>query len=140
MATRGLIVADTSVWIDLLKDTQTPQAATLEIAINSDRVLLPDLIFVEILKGLRSDKQAREIEKMLEPFDIVIIGGRELAATAARNFRLLRKSGVTLRGTIDLLIGTWCIENEVPLLHKDRDFEAMEKHLGLICVRTDRPH
>jgi predicted nucleic acid-binding protein len=140
MATRGVIVADTSVWIDLLKDTPTPQAAALEIAINLDRVLLPDLIFVEILKGLRSDEQAREIETMLEPFDIVVLGGRELAATAARNFRLLRKSGVTLRGTIDLMIGTWCIENEIPLLHKDRDFEAMAEHLGLTCVRTDRPH
>lgn len=140
MAARRLIVADTSVWIDLLKDVPTPQAAALENAINLDRVLLPDLILVEILKGLRSHKQAREIEKMLEPFDIVILGGRELAATAAKNFRKLRKSGVTLRGTIDLMIGTWCIENEVPLLHKDRDFEAMEKHLGLAGVRTDRPH
>ena len=135
-----MIVADTSVWIDLLKGVPTPQAAALENAIYTDRVLMPDLIFVEILKGLKSDRQAREIEKMLEPFDIVVLGGRDLAATAAKNFRFLRRNGITLRGTIDLMIGTWCIENEVALLHKDRDFDAMEKHLGLACVRTDRPH
>jgi predicted nucleic acid-binding protein len=140
MAALGIVVADTSVWIDLLKNVLSPQTAALEAAINTSRIVMPDLILVEILKGLQTDEQARQVEKLLEPFDVVSVGGRELASIAAGNFRRLRAKGITPRGTIDLLIGTWCIENEVPLLHKDRDYEAMEKYLGLACVQTDKPH
>jgi predicted nucleic acid-binding protein len=46
----------------------------------------------------------------------------------------LRKRGITVRKTIDLLIGTWCIENRRPLLHNDSDFRPMARHLGLIEV------
>ncbi len=53
---------------------------------------------------------------------------------AARNHRSLRRRGVTIRKTIDLLIGTWCIENHVPLLHNDADFRPMARYLGLTEV------
>jgi predicted nucleic acid-binding protein len=46
----------------------------------------------------------------------------------------LRKRGITVSKTIDLLIGTWCIENRRPLLHNDSDFHPMARHLGLIEV------
>ena len=67
-------------------------------------------------------------------FDIVPMAGEAVAVAAARNFRRLRARGITIRKTIDLLIGTWCIENRTPLLHNDRDFRPMARHLGLIEV------
>ncbi len=42
---------------------------------------------------------------------------------------------MTVRKTIDVLIGTFCLRNDFPLLHDDRDFDPMEKHLGLKAVR-----
>jgi predicted nucleic acid-binding protein len=67
-------------------------------------------------------------------FEIVAMAGDAIAVAAARNYRFLRSRGVTVRKTIDLLIGTWCIENSRPLLHNDGDFRPMAKHLGLIEV------
>jgi predicted nucleic acid-binding protein len=55
----------------------------------------------------------------------------ELATSAARNYRLLRSRGVTIRKTADLIIGTFCMERGHRLLHDDRDFAPMVEHLGL---------
>jgi hypothetical protein len=64
-------------------------------------------------------------------FEIAPMAGETIAVAAARNFRSLRRRGVTVRRTIALLIGTWCIENRLPLLHNDRDFQPMARYLGL---------
>jgi len=90
----------------------------------------------EILQGLGDDRAARRVESLLRRFQIVPMVGEAIAVAAARNYRLLRQRGVTVRKTIDLLIGTWCIENRRPLLHDDRDFRPMVKHLGLAEVPT----
>ncbi len=75
-----------------------------------------------------------EVETLLRRFAIVPMAGDTVAIAAARNFRALRRRGITIRKTIDLLIGTWCIENRWPLLHNDSDFRPMARHLGLIEV------
>jgi predicted nucleic acid-binding protein len=58
-----------------------------------------------------------------------------VALKSVDNYRYLRKRGVTIRKTIDMIIGTFCIEMNSPLLHQDRDFDPMEKHLKLKVVR-----
>jgi predicted nucleic acid-binding protein len=128
------IVVDTSVWIDFFRGIQSAHVTHLNIALEQQTVLLPDMALAEILLGVTTDSQAREIEKELASLELVQIGGRELAVSSARNYRYLRSKGVTIRGTIDLMIGTWCIENDIALLHNDRDYRPMEQHLGLKCV------
>ena len=86
----------------------------------------------EVLQGLDNERTARQVESLLRRFEIVPMAGDAIAVAAARNFRSLRKRGITVRKTIDLLIGTWCIENRRPLLHNDGDFRPMARHLGLI--------
>jgi predicted nucleic acid-binding protein len=88
----------------------------------------------EILQGLENERAAREVEVLLRRFEIVPMVGAALAVAAARNFRSLRRRGITVRKTIDVLIGTWCIENRLPLLHNDSDFRPMARHLGLMEV------
>ena len=90
----------------------------------------------EVLQGLDGEREALEIESLLRRFEVVPMAGDAIAVAAARNFRSLRKRGVTVRKTIDLLIGTWCIENRKPLLHNDSDFRPMARHLGLIEALT----
>ena len=57
--------------------------------------------------------------------------GRDLAIRGAEFFRQLRRKGITVRKTIDVLIATYCISNDHALLHRDKDFTVFEQHLGL---------
>jgi predicted nucleic acid-binding protein len=128
-----MILADTSVWIDHFAGRPSRSTSILARELAADNVAAGDLIIVEFLQGFRFPKQIREIEEMLSPIKQVTLCGPEIALRAAANYRVLRRAGVTVRGTIDVIIATWCIENRVPLLHNDRDFQVMEQRLGLVC-------
>jgi predicted nucleic acid-binding protein len=71
---------------------------------------------------------------MLTALTVVELGGQEVAIQAAKNIRILRENGVTVRKTIDTVIATRCIESGYELLHNDRDFDAFAKHFGLRVV------
>lgn len=88
----------------------------------------------EVLQDLESERAARDVEALLRRCEIATMAGEKIAIQAARNFRFLGRRGITVRKTIDLLIGTWCIENRQPLLHNDSDFRPMARHLGLVEV------
>jgi predicted nucleic acid-binding protein len=129
-----LIVVDSTVWIDFLNGRDTGYVRRLRALLGSREIAVGDLMLCEILQGLRGEREARQVEGWLRRFDIVEMVGEANAVAAARNFRELRRRGVTIRRTIDLLIGTWCIVNGAPLLHNDRDFNPMVEHLGLVAV------
>ena len=127
-----MIVVDSSVWIDFLNGRDAPHVKRLRAIIGTDEVIVGDLMLCEVLQGLDDERTAREVEALLRRFEIVQMAGDAIAVAAARNFRSLRRRGITVCKTIDLLIGTWCIENRRPLLHNDSDFRPMARHLGLI--------
>jgi predicted nucleic acid-binding protein len=127
-----VIVVDSSVWIDFLNGRNAPHVRKLRAILGVDEVIVGDLMLCEVLQGLDGERMAREVEALLRRFQIAPMGGDAIAVAAARNFRSLRRRGITVRKTIDLLIGTWCIENRRPLLHNDSDFRPMARHLGLI--------
>ena len=129
-----MIVVDSSVWIDFLNGRNAAHVRKLRSVFGTDEVLVGDLMLCEVLQGLDSEKSARQVEALLRRFQIVPMAGDAIAVLAAKNFRSLRRLGITVSKTIDLLIGTWCIENRVALLHTDRDFVPMGRHLGLIEV------
>lgn len=129
-----MIVVDSSVWIDFLNGRDAPHVRRLNATLGIEEVALGDLMLCEVLQGLKDERTARRVEGLLRRFDIMPMGGAEIAVAAASNFRALRRHGVTMRTTIALLIGTWCIENRMALLHNDNDFRPMAKHLGLVEV------
>jgi predicted nucleic acid-binding protein len=129
-----LIVVDSSVWIDFLNGRRVAHVAALQSALGRREILIGDLMLCEILQGVVGEQAARRVETLLRRFEIVPMVGETIAIAAARNFRALRRHGFTIRKTIDLLIGTWCIENRLALLHHDSDFRPMARHLGLIEV------
>ena len=100
----------------------------------TSRWLLGDLILTEVLQGFTDEHDFNQARKMLTSLMVVELAGQEIAIQAARNFRALRKAGVTVRKTIDTVIATRCIESGYDLLHSDRDFEPFVKHLGLRVV------
>src|SRR3984957_21330361 len=97
-------------------------------------LLVGDLILCEVLRGLRTETEARMIERGFRRYEIVSVSDPGLAVAAAANYRFLRARGITIRKLADLLIGTFCIERGHALLHSDRDFEPMERLLGLRTV------
>ncbi len=129
-----MIVVDTSVWIDFLNGRNLPHVRQFRAILDSEEVIVGDLMLCEVLQGLESERTARQVETLLRRFDVVSMAGDAIAVAAARNFRSLRRRGITVRKTIDLLIGTWCIESRAPLLHNDNDFRPMVRHLGLVEV------
>jgi len=126
-----MILVDTSVWIDYFNDIDSKQTIKLDNLLGREPILVGDLILCEILQGARSDRDAALLERQLRNFEMAALLNPELAVRVATNYRLLRGKGVTVRKTMDMIIGTFCIEYQHVLLHADRDFEPMERHLGL---------
>jgi len=131
-----MTVVDTSAWIDYFRGLDAPHTRAVDRALQTDRVVVGDLILAEFLQGFRADKdfeKAADLMNRLEYHDFV---GREVALAAAVIYRSLRKRGVTVRKTIDMLIGTWCLMQGCPLIHNDRDFDPLEEHFGLIVTKA----
>ena len=126
-----MIVVDSSVWIAHLRDSATAEVRKLRALDDPDQILIGDLILLEVLQGARSERLAGLIEQQLRQFEIASMLSPALAPRIARNYRFLRDRGVTARKTIDMIIGTFCIEGGHQLLHADRDFDPMVEHLGL---------
>jgi predicted nucleic acid-binding protein len=129
-----MTIVDTSVWIDYLADIENLQTLWLDREIANGGLALTDLILCEVLQGLRSEKLFAGISRQLTEFPIFNTGGPHLAVAAAQNYRTLRRRGSTVRKTVDCLIATYCIRHHHSLLHRDRDFDPFERHLGLGVV------
>ena len=132
-----MILVDSSVWIDYLRGTSSPQAEKLDALLGTVPLAIGDLILTEVLQGCATDREFNAVKRTLSTLHTVNLGGLELAIEAAKNFRKLRALGFTVRKTIDTVIATRCIMDGLELLHSDRDFDPFEKHLGLRCVRWD---
>jgi len=129
-----MILVDSSVWIDYFNGRITKQTNRLDCLLDRELIVVGDLILTEVLQGFRRDKDFDKARELLDSFLFEQMLGKEMAVKSARNYRLLRKKGVTVRKTIDVVIATFCIENDLGLLHSDRDFIPMEEHLVLQIV------
>ena len=132
-----MITVDSGVWIDYLKGAPNPAADRLDgiIADRAALIVVGDLVLCEVLKGVASEAEAARVEREMRRFRVEAMSTPDLAAKAAANFRALRARGRTVRATVDVLIGTFCIERGHALLHSDRDFDGFETFLGLAVVR-----
>ena len=129
-----MLVVDSTVWIDYFNGVENSQTDYLDQIVDKTPILIGDLILAEVLQGFREDADFEKPRRALAKYIQVAMVNPELALQSARNFRLLRRKGITVRKTIDSLIATYCIENEHDLLHNDSDFDGYEKHLGLKAV------
>ena len=126
-----MVLVDTSVWVDYFNGLETPRTDRLDQLLGSGRLLTGDLILAELLQGFAKDGDYRTARRLLLELPCAELVGRDNALRAADYYRRLRKRGVTVRKTIDVLIGTYCIQHGHELLHADRDFDSMQRHLGL---------
>jgi len=129
-----MMLVDSSVWIDYFNGTETRQTNHLDSLLGRTPIVMGDLILTEVLQGFQNDRDFRTARDLLLRIPFMPMLGRELALESAANYRRLRKSGVTVRKTMDVMIGTFCIHYQLSLLHDDRDFAPMARLLGLDVV------
>mgnify|MGYP000202212158 FL=1 len=129
-----MILVDTSVWIDFFNGKSNREVEILDGVLGYQGVAIGDLIMLELLQGFRSDKDYNTAKKYLLNLDLYNMLTPDLALLAAENYRKLRRKGVTVRKTADVIIATFCIENQIPLLYVDKDFIPFTQHLKLRSV------
>ena len=132
-----MLVVDSSVWIDFFTGVTSPARDTLRrlLAGGELRIVVPDLVLFEVLRGFRGEREFRQARTLMESLSIETVGGAATAVEAAQHYRVLRASGFTVRKGADVLIATFCIENDYTLLHNDRDFDVFEQVRGLRAWR-----
>lgn len=126
-----MILVDSSVWIDYLRGVETRETDRLHGLLGVEPLAVGDLILTEVLQGTGTERDFNEVLRLLDRLDLVSLGGHGVAIQAARNFRVLREKGITVRKTVDCIIATRCIMDDLTLLHSDRDFAPFVAHLGL---------
>ncbi len=129
-----MILVDSSVWINYFNGKMTWQTEILDQMLQQVPIYTGDLILTEVLQGFRKDSEYKKAREVLSILPCKQIGGYDIAIQSAENYRTLRKKGITVRKTIDIIIGTFCITENIPLLHDDRDFDPMKEHLSLKTI------
>jgi predicted nucleic acid-binding protein len=121
-----VIVVDTSVWIDVLNEVETPQSnRCVDLIEGGEPVALTDIILTEVLQGVGSRREAQNLERHLRAFPILRLESLDDFALAAELFRVARGAGATVRKTLDCLIAAPCVRTGAPLLHADADFDRL---------------
>lgn len=126
-----MVIVDTSAWIEYLQDGKPSVVTKVDQCLEQDLVGIGDLIYCEVMQGIYVSRQREQVSTLLLSLPQFEMVGFEIAEKAADNYRLLRSKGVTVRKTIDVLIGTFCAEHGFQIIHDDSDFKLMAKHIGL---------
>jgi len=126
-----MTLVDSSVWIDFFNGVDSTETNKLNEILGLEEVVIGDLILTEVLQGFKSDTDYKAAKNALTTLTVYDLIGKELAIKSADNFRKLRKKGITIRKTADVIIATYCIENKIPLLFTDRDFIPFVDYLRL---------
>lgn len=125
------VLVDSSVWIDYFAGRATPRTDYLHEILGWGPVAVADLIVAEVLQGYADDKQLEAAHRALLRFPVHEIGGRDLALQSATHQRILRAKGAPVPAAVDCLIATYCIQQNLALLHSSTGYEPFERYLGL---------
>ena len=126
-----MIIVDTSAWIEYFRNGVPPVVQAVDAGLSRNFVAIGDLIYCEVMQGIGIKREQDMISSLFLALPKYEMVGFHHAEKSAQHYRLLRSKGVTVRKTIDVLIATFCIENDFQLLHNDRDFDLMAPLLGL---------
>lgn len=134
-----MILVDTSVLIGYFRGDTGPKVSLFGEILERDIPYgISPYTYQELLQGARNEKEFSLLREYLSTQSIYKLPDTlEPFERAARIFFDLRRKGVTIRGTIDVLIALTAIENDALLLHNDRDYDRMELHIeGLRSMKT----
>lgn len=126
-----MVIVDTSAWIEYFRNGKESVVGMVDFSLDKELVAIGDLVYCEVMQGIRSPRERNEVSSLLLSLPRFTMVGFAVAEKAARNYRLMHERGLTVRKTIDVIIGTFCVENDFSLIHHDRDFNVMAPHIGL---------
>lgn len=124
-----MILVDTSAWIEFLRDTGSPTCERVAGALDGDLATC-DAIRMEVLAGARDDRHLDALRRLLARATILATEPFHYDEAAVL-FRRCRREGQTVRKLIDCLIAAVAIRADVPVLHRDADFDALARHTEL---------
>ena len=124
-------IVDTSVWIDFLRGEKNTLTNKLLLLMDTNDIIVPPIIVQEVLQGVIDKKLVDVIENLFLGFKFISYDEYEAAFESAALYRFLRKKGVTIRSSNDAMIAWLCKNYNLQLLHNDRDFTNISKHLSL---------
>lgn len=126
-----MILVYTTVWIDFFAARSLPHVAALESLIERrEDICICGIILTEVFQGIRKDS---EFQKTRDLFNNLIFLPMHYPVflRSADIFRKLRSKAITIRKSLDCMIASVAIENDIPLLHNDKGFQPIEKHCSL---------
>ena len=129
-----MVIVDTSAWVEYFRGGIPEVVGKVDRCLDQDMVGIGDLVYCEVMQGIRSPRARNEVSTLLLSLPQFEMAGFAMAEKSAANYRLLRSKGVTVRKTIDVLIGTFCVEHGFQIVHNDSDFALMARHIGLDIV------
>lgn len=132
-----MIVADTSAWVELFRDSGHPVSTSLERLIRRDApIAVTEVVVMELLAGARSAANEEEIRSTLIAFPLLRLEGLSDFEEAAAIYRACRKEGETIRSLLDCMIAVPAIRADAQVLHNDADFDAIARHTDLRLHRS----
>ena len=133
-----MILVDTTVWIDFFAARSLPQVEALETIIKRrENICICGIILAELLQGIRQDTEFRKTRDLFNTL-ILLPMPYTVFLRSADIYRKLRKIGITIRKPLDCMIASVAIENDIPLLHNDIDFQPIERRCGLKVLSSTK--
>lgn len=126
-----MILVDSSVWINYFNGVINPKTDLLDKLLDEEIIAIGDLIYTEVLQGFKEEKDFKRAKRLFDGLLFFEMLGKDQSVSTIKNFRFLRSKGITVRKTIDMIIATFCIENNTQLLHNDEDFDLIAEYLKL---------
>jgi predicted nucleic acid-binding protein len=121
-----LVIVDSSVWIDFLNGTGTPHGAALyALVADGADICLTEVNLMEVLRGIKNDKQHAKVKKNLLSLPILSANGINTFIRASDMYRAAQQAGITVNSSLDFVIAAIAMENDAPVLHRDADFERL---------------
>jgi predicted nucleic acid-binding protein len=131
-----MVLVDTTVWIDFFRGHSTPEVGELErLLTTTGEIATCGVVLMEVLRGIREDADYRSARKHFDSY-VLLPMSRQIFLAATDIYRSLRRRGITIRKSVDCMIAAVAMENGLPLLHRDRDFDPIETYCGLKVVKA----
>jgi predicted nucleic acid-binding protein len=124
-----VILVDTSAWIEFLRDTGSPICQRVDDLLATE-IATCDVVRMEVLAGARDEQHLQQLRRLLARASILPTEPVDYDAAAAL-YRTCRQQGHTVRKLIDCLIAAVAIHGNVPVLHRDADFDILAQHTTL---------
>lgn len=122
------LLIDTSIWIDFFNGVDSENVNAFIYYLENDLpIFICPVIIQEILQGIKSEKEYRQVKDSLFALNVLNDDGIEAALGAVKIYRRLREKGITIRKSNDCLIGYYALKYSLKTLHKDRDFDKIIK-------------